>query len=303
MKLSSLCSSDISHQLKGDGLRLTLGCFNVRVRSSMERIVKPIEFFYADYELFSEGDFVDFPIEINSPGLFRSWFRPQVNFAFDGHFPFKPLPKAQTFAMFEWGLNWVIANHAHPFLVIHAAVVERDGRAIIFPGTPGSGKSTLCAALVLRGWRLLSDEMALISIEDGMVYPVPKPISLKNSSIPVIQNFSKEAVIGDVVENTAKGSVAHMRIPEICITESLKPAIPACIVFPKYQFGAELTLNTLSQGQALIKVAENSFNYNVTGAAGFKILANMIDKCHCYTFSYQHLDDAVLSMDQVIRND
>lgn len=303
MKLSSLCTSDIFHHLKGDGLRLSIGCFNVRVRSSMQRIVKPIEFFYADYELFLEDDFVDFSVEINSPGFLRQWVRPQVNFAFDGYFPFKPLPKAQTFAMFEWGLNWVIANHAHQFLVVHAAVVERDGKAIIFPGTPGSGKSTLCAALVLRGWRLLSDEMALISIADGMVYPVPKPISLKNASIAVIRDFSNDVAIGDIVENTAKGSVAHMRVPAVCVVESMQPAIPACIVFPKYQSGAELLLQPLTQGQALVRVAENSFNYNVTGTAGFNILASTIDKCHCYTFFYQHLDDAIFSMNQVIQND
>ena len=72
---------------------------------------------------------------------------------------------AQGFAMFEWGLNWVVANHAHQFAIVHAAAVEKDGRGFIFPGAPGSGKSTLCAALVSRGWRLLSDEMAMISLD------------------------------------------------------------------------------------------------------------------------------------------
>jgi predicted ATPase len=33
-------------------------------------------------------------------------------------------------------------------------VVERDGHALILPAMPGSGKSTLTAALVQRGWRL-----------------------------------------------------------------------------------------------------------------------------------------------------
>lgn len=303
MKLSSLQSSETSRLLCGDGLRLTLGTFNVCLHSFLPHVSKSLEFFYADYDLFSKDDFVDYSVEINSPSLLRKWIRPQVNFCFDGHFPFKPLPKAQSFAMFEWGLNWVIANHAHQFLVIHAAVVERDGKAIIFPGTPGSGKSTLCAALVTRGWRLLSDEMALISKEDGLIYPIPRPISLKNDSIAVIRNFSKNVVIGDVVENTAKGSVAHMRVPASSLTVSKRAARPACIIFPKYQTDAELSLKPLSRGQALLQVAENSFNYNVTGLAGFELLANTIDHCRCFTFSYQHLDDAISTMDQVMRDD
>lgn len=80
--------------------------------------------------------------------------------------------------MFEWGLNWVVAQNAHQFLVIHAAVVERHGRALIFPGAPGSGKSTLCAALLSRGWRLLSDEMALISRQNGEVTPFFRVLSV-----------------------------------------------------------------------------------------------------------------------------
>ena len=41
-------------------------------------------------------------------------------------------------------------------LLLHAGV-ERDGLALICPPS-WSGKSTLTAALSLRGWRLLSDE-------------------------------------------------------------------------------------------------------------------------------------------------
>jgi hypothetical protein len=47
----------------------------------------------------------------------------------------------QTYPMFEWGLNWCIASHAHSFLVIHATVVERGGRAMVLPAPPGSGKA------------------------------------------------------------------------------------------------------------------------------------------------------------------
>ena len=67
--------------------------------------------------------------------------------------------------MLEWGLNWCVAGHAHQYLMLHAAALERNGRAVILPGDPGAGKSTLTAALMLSGWRLLSDEITLVDRE------------------------------------------------------------------------------------------------------------------------------------------
>src|SRR3546814_3330456 len=85
--------------------------------------------------------------------------------------------------MLEWGLNWCIGLHGHRYLIIHAAAIERNGLAVILPGAPGSGKSTLTAFLVHHGWRLLSDELALVSLHDGRLTALARPIGLKNRSI------------------------------------------------------------------------------------------------------------------------
>ncbi len=44
--------------------------------------------------------------------------------------------------------------------VLHAAVAVRDGRAVALAGASAAGKSTLLAALVHRGWGMLSDDLA-----------------------------------------------------------------------------------------------------------------------------------------------
>lgn len=115
--------------------------------------------------------------------------------------------------MLEWGLNWCVSMHAHHYLIIHAAVVEKNGLAAILPAPPGSGKSTLTAGLVLSGWRLLSDELTLIDRRTGLLHALPRPVSLKNQSIDVIRQFNPEAFINRVSHDTSKGSVAHMRPP------------------------------------------------------------------------------------------
>lgn len=293
MKLATLSKKAVVRLLKQGELRFKVGTFNVNLSSSIPAVAEHLMCLYGSFDVIHDNDFIDFYTSLMTPSVLRRYFRPQVNFSFDGHFPFRPLPYQQASAMFEWGLNWCIANHSNQYLVIHAAVVERNGQAFIFPGTPGSGKSTLCAALVCSGWRLLSDEMTLLSVTDGLVYPVTRPISLKNRSIEVIRNFSPNIVIGQVVNDTAKGTVGHMRPPDQSVDLSEIPAKPAKLIFPKYEENSKTDLTSLSKSRALLKVAENCFNYNILGVQGFNTLGDLIDASDCYDFKYSCLDEAV----------
>jgi HprK-related kinase A len=279
-----------------------LAGFEISIRSSLPQVSDGLSLLYADYLLGSADGFTDFELRIDSPSLSRRLIRPQVNFSCNDFFPFKPLPINQAFAMFEWGLNWVIANHCHQFAIIHSAVVEKNDKGLILPGTPGSGKSTLCAALVCKGWRLLSDEMALISLETNQIHPFPRPIGLKNNSIEIIQAFGEKVVFGRTVNDTAKGSVAHMRAPQTSINADLVTAPPFAVVFPKYQPNVELNFAPISKGETMMQLAGNCFNYPVLGADGFHCLANVADSCSGHILNYSKLDGAIAALDKLFSN-
>jgi hypothetical protein len=51
---------------------------------------------------------------------------------------------------------------------LHASVVAIEDRLIALVGAKGAGKSTLALALVQRGGRLLSDDVAAVSLRDGV---------------------------------------------------------------------------------------------------------------------------------------
>jgi HprK-related kinase A len=297
--VSDLDLPALRHRLRGAGLCLRTGPVSIRLHSRVDSVARGVALHYADYPLEADDGFADFHIGVERPRGWRRWYRPQVVFRFDCDVPFAPLPGDQGFPMLEWGLNWCITSHCHQYLTLHAAIVERNGHALLLPAPPGSGKSTLCAGLTFSGWRLLSDELTILDPLDGSVVPAPRPISLKNASIDVIKAFAPAAVFGPTVEETVKGRVAHARAPAEAVRLAQQRARPRWVVLPRYEAGAPTQLTPLSKAQAVVRLVENAFNINVHGVHGFQLLARLVDDCDCFEFRYSRLDEAVALFDSL----
>ncbi|MEP7183354.1 MAG: HprK-related kinase A [Betaproteobacteria bacterium] len=293
MIVADLTAAALTRTLAGPGLRLRTGPVVTRIQSSLPTVARGIALHYAEHPTVDEDVFADFHVRVGTPRNVRRWLRPQAHFFFDGWSPFTPLPLAQGFPMLEWGLNWCVSAHCHQYLIIHAAVVERNGRALVLPAPPGSGKSTLCAGLVSRGWRLLSDELTLIDFEFGNVVPLPRPVSLKNASIDAICGFAPDAIVGPPVHDTVKGSVAHMKPPATSVRRASEPASPRWIVLPRFEKGVADRLAPLSKARAFMQLADHAFNYSMHGSRGFELLAQLVEACGCFELAYGDLDASV----------
>jgi HprK-related kinase A len=300
--VSDLSLKDIAQRLKSDGLVLKIGPFAFRIASSIGAIAEGIVRLYADYPLVAEGEFVDYTVQIAGGTGIRRWVHRQAIFKFDGVEPFSSLPESHAFPLLEWAMNWCISTQAHQYLILHSAVIEREGCAVIMPAPPGSGKSTLCAGLVHRGWRLLSDELALISLGDASIAAFGRPISLKNESIEIIRDFADGAVFNRVTPDTSKGSVTHLRVPKDHLSRIEETASPRWVVFPKYVAAAAPMLASRSKANSMLELGRNSFNYVVLGRAGFDCLSQVVDASDCYDFQYSRLEDAVMVFDNLVKS-
>jgi HprK-related kinase A len=300
LTVAELGQGALAARLRGPGLRLQTGPFIACVRSRLPALAVALGRMYGGYPVLDDDTPADFDVLLRPSRGLRRLIKPQIYFHYDGMAPFQPLPLDQTYPMFEWAMNWCVSSHAHSWLVIHAAVVEREGAGVILPAPPGSGKSTLCAALVARGWRLLSDELTLVRVDDGRIDPVPRPVSLKNGSIDVIRAWAPEGHLSPPVTDTLKGTVAHMRVPDASVARAQEPAAPAWIVFPKWRADAPAELVPVPQSRAHLRLAENAFNYSLLGAAGFTTAARLIDNTRSFDFSYGALDDAAAVFERLL---
>jgi HprK-related kinase A len=273
-------------------LLIRTGPFHVGTHVAVDRIAAILDGFYCTDSTQSDSEVIDFDIRLNGGKGIRRWVRPQVRFEIDGLRPFEPHPLENAFPMFEWGLNWCIATSAHRYMMLHAGTVAFGDRALIMPGTPGSGKSTLTAALHLRGARLLSDEFGLVRPEKGDLLPMPRPIPLKNTSIEAILDFEPSATLGPTYPKTRKGRVRHVRASDDSQRRQHEPAIPRWLVFPKYVAGATEELRPLDKVEAFRQLAFNCFNYRLLGETSFRAVGEMIRAVDCYTFTFSRLDRA-----------
>ena len=300
MKLASLSRSDLTKRVIAGQFRIRIGPFNIRLSSAYTGVVDLIHQLYSDYELEAPAGISDHNLRLARPRLLRRFYRPQVRFLTDGYSPFAPFPVDHAFPLFEWGLNWCVATYSHQFLMLHAAVVEKNGRAVLLPAWPGSGKSTLCAALVHRGWRLLSDEFGLLRPGINAIVPFPRCIPLKNESIAVMRDFAPEAISGPVFTKTRKGDVSHLKAPAESVQRSAEVAVPGFVIFPRYMPGKQAILKPLPKARAFMKLAGNSFNYELLGEKGFQTVALLIRSCSSFLFHYGDLEKAVQVMDSLV---
>lgn len=302
-RLSELNTDDIRRALASGQFRLTIGTLRLRIDSRLPEFLPALQRLYSDYPCSVNGGDFDFDVSVDAPNLFRRWLRRNATFRISGDEPFLPMATDHAHALFEWGTNWVIGAHLHNYLIIHSAVLERHGKGVMFVAVSGGGKSTLAADLSLSGWRLLSDEMALIDRQPLRLIPHPRPVSLKNASIDIICQRHPQATMGPPAIDTHKGTIVHLRAPVDSVERGKESAEPAMIVFPKWTAGASPEFRPVGPGDAALRLIGQSFNYPMLGAEGFDRLATLVETAPAWEIEYDSLDDAGRLLDELLTED
>lgn len=299
MRIGETASDRLRGLLRGPGLDLDIRPFVIRLRSPVFGMAEAIARLYPDHAL-AEGAFADFHVAVTPSGFLARLFPRRIRFVSEGQSSFHPLPMNQAFPAFEWGLNWCVVSHINTYLLIHSGVLARDDRVVLLPGEPAAGKSTLTAGLMLRGWRLFSDELALVEPGTNRLRPMVRPVNLKNDSIRIIRQFAADAVLNAETPDTSKGVVSHLRPTKASVDLGDRPGQAAWVVFPRFTRGlAAPRITRVSRPQAFMRLADLSFNYATLGLAGFATLRAVVQGADCYDLAFGSLDDGMAGIERI----
>ena len=250
-----------------------VGPVQFRVGSAWPAPLTVLRGLYGGYP--SAPDIPHFTVRLEPDQPWRRLVRPSVAIRGDHILPDAlPLPLVQGLLAAEMGMNLQLALGERRFLLLHAASVERDGRGLILTGESGSGKSTLSALLGANGWRFMGDEFVLIDLASGEMVPFPRPCSLKNASIAVLEAMLPADRFGPHLRGTPKGDIRHLRPDVAAIACMNDRAAPRLILFPR--FGFDAAVRDVQPGEAFVRLTQASTNYTALGARGFDALTRLV---------------------------
>jgi HprK-related kinase A len=292
MRVRDLDDARLAALLGGPGLHLRTGPFVTRLRGDAERLGPHLRRLYADHGC-APAECAESTVSIHvERRRGRPWTR-QARLAIDGRPVMYPLAERMAVPMLEWGMNWVVATRAHRFLLLHAAIVERHGRALLLPGASGAGKTTLCALLAARGWRLFSDEFAVIDPRSGRCRPMPRALSLKNDGIDLARRIFPDGIFAPAFAGAAKGTLSYMAAPGDAVRRSGETAPPALVVLPRYVHDAGFAVHALDPVRIRAALAGHAMNYGALGIEGFRCVAAIADKVAGWQVTYGDTDKAL----------
>ncbi len=268
-----------------------------RIGSDWRAPIADLESLYAAYPQ-PRSSIPDFTVRLEAVTPWRRFIRPSVAIAGGYTLPDAvPVSLAHGLLAAEMAMNLQMALGERRFLLLHASSVEKDGRTLIITGESGSGKSTLSALLGSRGWRFMGDEFALIDPVTGWAHPFPRPISLKNESVALMQALLPEATFGPPMNGTPKGDIRHL-VPSLeAIAAMRTPAPPALILFPR--FGYESAVRDMGVSEVFVRLTQASTNYVMLAESGYIALTTLVTKTPCRAIDYPDTQTAIATVERL----
>ncbi|MFZ3485554.1 HprK-related kinase A [Sphingomonas sp. 3-13AW] len=271
--------------------QLRIGPVGFRVGSDWRGPVDALAALYDDYPKPFDG-IPDFNVRLFAERPWRRVLRPSVMIGGDYELPdAAPLPLRLGLLAAEMGMNLQMALGQRRYLLLHAASVERDGRALLMTGVSGAGKSTLAALLMARGWRLMGDEFALVDPETGLVHGFPRLVSLKNQAIEVVERAAPGARFGPLQPDTPKGHIRHLKPDAASIAAMDVPARAVAILFPS--FGHAPDLRPVPPAETFVRLTQASTNYVALRERGFHALTRLVTGVPAHAIDYPDTEAAI----------
>lgn len=200
--------------------------------------------------------------------------------------------EAEFLFIFEKDLEIELQKLRQDLFFVHAAALEFCGRAIIFPASSGAGKSTFAWGMLHNGFRYLSDELALIGLDDMQVLAYPHALCMK-AEPPAPYSLPEEII------RTAQ----TLHVPVAQFDSALGPAAAplAEIFFLEYRPAATRPeIERIGSSTAATRLYSHALNALAHSGSGLDAAIRIANKAKCYELRVAGLEETCLQVKKLL---
>ncbi len=179
---------------------------------------------------------------------------------------------------------------------IHSGCGEWEGRRFMVVGDKGAGKTTLMLRLVYGGFRILSDELALV--RDGKALPFPRRFHIKQESTRLLTFMS--GLIDRLPYNwTSYGHKMYSFTPRDAGRDwKIEEADVRAVIYLEPNHGGESRIEECPKYRMVEKVMPMSFLSEKDDHLKIGGLCGLIDNAECWVLHVGDLEGAVSGLQQ-----
>ncbi len=188
-----------------------------------------------------------------------------------------------------------VADKAVDVHCLHAASVAVGANALVIPANSGDGKSSFTTWLVASGFAYLTDELILID-QAHKVQGIGRPIQIKSHGAKSVEHLFKDQA------QVQAGKFANA-VPMSALAgkaSALAEHELKLFVFPRYNKGADYSLESLSSAQAGMRLMANHVNARSLEGHGFRQMMSIIRNTPCYALEYGGFASLPADFDKIL---
>ena len=194
--------------------------------------------------------------------------------------------EAEFLFTFEKDLTIELQKLRSDLFFIHAAALEYQKRAIIFPASSGTGKSTFTWGLLQNELRYLSDELAPINLATMHVLPYPHALCLKSD--PPAPYYLPQTIL-----RTSR--TLHVPVTQFADAVVSEATLLSAIFFLEYDSSAtNPMIRQISPGTAAARLFSHALNPLAHSANGLEAAISIVKKVECFELHMTDLKETCL---------
>lgn len=188
-------------------------------------------------------------------------------------------------------------------LHVHCAAVAREGRGVLISARSGTGKTTLTAALLARGWSYSSDESVALDADGPSVSAFPKPLMIKDPRAADLVPALAKAGLRLEPDETSVATVPASRLGAP-VELSVNPHVVVILTREHDDNNvAPERCRPIHPTDAVVALMRETMDAGRFGPGAVEVLGALAATSHCVHITVGPLDAAAENLEELTRSD